>query len=547
MNKEKKMSTQKTYDAIIVGGGHLGLTLGAYLQRAGMEVAIFERRHEEGSAVYTSECTAPGFLHNLHAQYMEYMDWMPFYHDFELEKLGSRLLYPEAQAGIAFSDGRPPIVLYNTENLERTHKSIAGYSKHDADTFVDLRQKALDSEDAFCDFWYNPPEQPSEEDPDPANTLGIAFMEIFGLPRHYAKGSSRSLIDSLFETPELRALLYRMSVEWGVPLEMVYGGTGSLMGLFFISVNWRLCVGGTHTLAHAMVMAGVREGMDFYESSEVTKILIKNGKAVGVRLADGTEVKAKKLVASNADLKKTLLGMVGEEHLSPLWVKRVKDFKIGPSCVLASTGLALNEAPIYKSARHNPDINKTFYTVVGFDSPEEILEYCRDAESGRLPRIPGAGTWVNSLWDPTYAPPGKHSLSGWFFFPKASTHTREEWEEVRATYNDRFIEHFSRWAPNMTRSNVIADYFYTPLDIQDEMRLMEGDFMNGAHTPDQMGYTRPFPEASMYRTEIENLYLCGPYMHPTGGVSCGPGYNAFKVIAEDFGLEKFWEDSYRGY
>ena len=85
--------SKKVYDAIIIGGGHLGLTLGAYLQRAGMQTAIFERRHEEGSAVHTSECTAPGFLHNLHSQYMEYLDWMPFYHDFNLKNLGSRLIY----------------------------------------------------------------------------------------------------------------------------------------------------------------------------------------------------------------------------------------------------------------------------------------------------------------------------------------------------------------------------------------------------------------------------------------------------------------------
>ncbi len=538
---------KKSYDAIIVGGGHLGITLGMYLQRAGMEVAIFERRHEEGSAIYTSECTAPGFLHNLHAQYFEYMDWMPPYFDFELGKFGYRHVFPEAQAGITFSDGRPPIILYNTENFEKTRKSIAVYSKHDADTFVELRKNALDGEDAFADWWYNPPEQPSDEDPDPTNTLGIAFMEIMGLPHHYAKGSPKTLVDSLFETPELRALLYRMSVEWAQPLEMMNTGSTALMALFFISLNWRLSVGGTHMLAHAMVMAGVKEGMHFYESSEVKKILLKNGRAIGVKLADGTEVEARKLVASNADLKQTMLGMVGEENLSALWAKRVKDFKVGPSCVLASTGLALHEAPVYKSAKHNPDINKTFYTVVGFDSPEEVLKYCREAENDIIPSIPGAGTWVNSLWDPNYAPPGKHSLCGWFFFPKASTHTREEWEEVRATYNDRFIERFQHWAPNMTRENVIDDYFYTPLDMQDEMRLMEGDFFNGAVRPDQMGYMRPFPEASMYKTEIENLFLCGPYMHPAGGVSGGPGYCAYKVIAEDFGLDKFWEYNDRGY
>ena len=183
----------------------------------------------------------------------------------------------------------------------------------------------------------------------------------------------------------------------------------------------------------------------------------------------------------------------------------------------------------------------------GFDTPEEILGYCRDAENGRIPQIAGAGTWVNSLWDPTYAPPGKHSLCGWFFFPKASNLSRGEWEEVRSSYNERFVERFVEWAPNMTWDNIIDDYFYTPLDQQDEMRLMEGDFMNGAVRPDQSGSNRPFPEAAHYRTEIENLYLCGPYMYPGGGASAATGYNAFKIIAEDFGLDKFWERHPRGY
>jgi phytoene dehydrogenase-like protein len=478
---------------------------------------------------------------------MEFLEWMPFYHDFELEKLGARTVYPEAQAGITFSDGRPPIVLYNTENLEKSHKSISDYSSHDADTYVGLRRKALELEGIFAQWLYSPPVQPTEEDPDPGTTRGLAFMDAMGIPRHYAKGSPRSLIDHLFETPELRALLYRMSVEWGTPLEMMSLGGSALWSILFISVNWRLMLGGTHSLAHAMVMAGVREGLDFYESNEVTRILLEGRRAVGVRLADGTEIRARKFVASNADLQQTLLGMVGEENLSPLWAKRCRDFKCGPSCVLASTGLALHEAPEYKSARHNPDINKTFYTMVGFDGPQDVLDYCRDAEGGRIPNIPGAGIWVNSLWDPTYAPPGKHSLSGWFFFPKASTHSREEWEEVRATYNDRFIDRYSRWAPNMTRANVIADYFYTPLDQQDEMRMVEGDFMNGAVRPDQMGHMRPFPEASNYRTEIENLYLCGPFMFPGGGVCAAPGYCAFKVLAEDCGLDRFWERTSRGY
>ena len=528
----------------------MGLTLGAYLQRSGMETAIFERRHEEGSAIFSSECTAPGFIHNLHAQYMEFIDWMPFYHDFGLEKLGARTLYPDAQSGIAFSDGRPPIILYSVEkpeNVERSCKTISVYSKQDAETFKDIRQKTHMLYDMLPVGIYNPPPAPGSE-AAAADSLGMQMLfQALDLPDHYAMASPRVVIDCLFETPELRTLMYRKCVEWGVPVEIAGMGMGAIASCFFLGENWRLMIGGKHTLAHAMVLAGVREGMDFYESSEVVKVLIEDKKAVGVRLKDGTEIEARKIVASNADIKATMLNMVGEENLSPLWVKRVRDFRIGPSCVLASTGLALHEAPDFKSARHNPDINKTFYTVVGFDTPEEMLEYCRDAENGRIPRIPGAGIWVNSLWDPTYAPPGKHSLSGWFFFPKASSHTREEWEEVRATYNERFIERFQKWAPNMTRDNIIDDYFYTPLDQQDEMRLMEGDFNNGAVAPDQMGSNRPFPEASQYRTEIERLYLCGPYMHPGGGASASAGYNCFKIIAEDFGLDKFWEKLDRGY
>jgi len=544
------MTVKKSYDAIIIGGGHMGITLGAYLQRAGMETAIFERRHEEGSAIYTSECTATGFLHNLHAQYMEFIDWMPFYHDFGLEKLGARTLYPVAQSGIAFSDGRPPIVLYSVEKpeyLELSRKSIAVYSKHDAETFVEIREKVKSLEGLMVERCYNPPELPTPENPDPDYFAAEALLDVLGLPKHYSKSSPRTVIDCLFETPELRALLYRKCVEWAIPVEMHGMGLGGITSCFWLGENWRLMVGGTHTLAHAMVMAGVREGMDFYEGCEVVKVLLKGMRAVGVQLKDGTEVEARKIVASNADLKATLLQMVGENNLSPLWAKRARDFRIGPSCVLASTGMALHEAPKFKSARHNPDINKTFYTVVGFDTPEEMLEYCRDAECGRIPRIPGAGIWVNSLWDPTYAPPGKHSLCGWFFCPKASKDSAEEWEAVRATYNDEFIRHFEKWAPNMTRDNVIDDYFYTPLDQENEMRLMEGDFANGAMRPDQIGSFRPFPEAAHYRTEISNLYLCGPYTHPGPGASAACGYNAFKIIAEDFDLEKIWEKTGRGY
>jgi phytoene dehydrogenase-like protein len=540
---------KREYDAIIIGGGSQGLCLSAYLARAGMDVAIFERRHEEGGAVCTRETTAPGFMHN-HAQCMEFLDVMPFYHDFGLKKLGSRTVYPDAQFAIAFSDGRPPIILYSVakeENFGRSHKSIAVYSKHDADTWVEFRKKAIELEPVFCQFLYNPPPLPSEDNPNPLDTLG-QMLALMGLPSHLALGSGRDMIDYLFESPELRTLLYKGIEDWGTPLEVMGMAAFGLISLFFNEANSRLCIGGTHTLAHAMVMAAVREGVDFYEGGDVRRVLIENGKAVGVRLADGRECRARKLVASNADIKQTLLRMVGEENLSPHWVKRTKGFKYGRSMCLGSSHLALHEAPDYKSARHDPEINRTFVVVVGADNPEEMVEHCRETELGRVPTKPVVFCSVNSLFDPTYAPPGKHALSGWIFFPKASSLTREQWADVKATYNNRIIEMFEKWAPNMTKANVIAEYFETPLDLQDDKSIPEGDFCLGAMRPDQLAHNRPFPEAAMYRSEIKNLYLCSSGQHPAGGVNCAAGYNAYKVIADDFKLSyRPWETSDRGY
>lgn len=541
---------QKEYDVIIIGGGGNGICLGAYLARSGMEVAIFERKHEEGGCFCTRETTAPGFLHN-HAQCMEFQDWMPFYHDFNLEKLGARSVYPDAQLGVAFSDGRPPIILYSIakeENFERSHKSISVYSKHDADTWVEMRKRAVKYEDIVSNFFYNPPAMPSEDNPDPWHFLGSTIVEAFDLPASLMYGSGKDLIDYLFETPELRTLLYKSIEDWGTPLELTGMGPMAVMSLFFIETNSRLGIGGTHTLTHAMIMAAVQAGVIFFESSGVTKIIVEKGAAVGVRLFDGTEVRARKLIASNADLKQTLLGMVGEEHLSPLWVKRTKAFKYGRSCVLGSTHMALHEAPNYKSARWDPEINKCFVVITGFDTPEEVVEHLREIETGKVPTVPGLFTCVNSLFDPSYAPPGKHALSAWIFFPKASDLTREEWAEVKATYNDRVIKHFTQWAPNMTRSNVIADFFETPLDLQEDKGLPEGDFCLGAIRPDQLFNNRPFAEAAMYRAEVKDLYLISSGQHPFGGISCGVGYAAYKVIAEDFDLEyKPWEGHERGY
>ncbi len=537
----------QSYDAIVVGGGHNGLTLAAYLQRAGMQTLLLERRHEWGSGLSTEEATLPGFLHNMHAQYMEFIDYMPFYHDFGLEDLGGKMIYPVNQCGITFADGRPPIVVHNPDHLDLTYKSIAQYSKRDAEVFCELKRKTMEVDHLFCMLYWSPPLTPPDDSLHGAGEITVALLKHLGLGKEVLSKSVRVIIDEMFETPELRMMLYRQSMEWGVPPEWEASGFGFIVSICWIIGIWKMCVGGTHTLSHAMESACRREGVAMRENSEVVDIAVKGGRAVGVELADGTKFEARKLVASNADLKQTLFDLAGKENLSDLWIRRTNNFRIGPDHCLGTTAFAIKEPPDYKSAKWDPNINKTFYTVVGYETPEELLNYIREATHGSIPTRPGCGTWVNSLWDPTQAPAGKHSMTGWFFFPKASELTPKEWDEVRATYNEKFRQVWEQYAPNMTRDNVLADSLYTPLDIQERVRMQEGCFSNGSIAADQMGWMRPFPEASGYSTEIEGLYLCGPFTHPGGGAFAACGYNAFKAIADDYDLPKLWEQTDRGY
>ena len=521
----------RTYDAIVIGAGHNGLCLAAYLQRAGLKTAIVERRHEEGGGANTEEPLLPGFRHNMHAQYMEFFDVMPMIQDFKLDEIGLRTVMPEAQAGITFADGRPPIVLHRPDMLDRSHASIARYSKADADTYIEIKKRAMMMEQFLAAGMYSIPQAAGE------GAQGAALEMVFGdlgVGAHWGMKSPKMIIDELFETSELRALMYRTCVEWGFPVDGQGTGAGFLTFIMWTMGNWKLALGGTHTLAKTMTQACYREGVDLLENMMVEKIIVEDGRAVGV-VARGEEIRANKCVASNADLRQTLLDMVGEENLSSLWVKRAKAFRYGPSHVLGTPAFCLYEAPRYKSAKWDPDIDKCFYTMVGFDGADDTVRYIRDAYSGTLPK-PAAGMWVNSLWDPSQAPPGRHSATGWFFMPSASELSAKEWTEVRATFNDRFLDTWREFAPNMTPDNVLAQKLYTP-DQQERKNLMrEGDFSNGEFAPDQLGANRPFPEASNYRTEVGGLYLCGPSAYPGGGIHAACGYNAFKAIAEDLAL-----------
>ncbi len=522
------------YDAVVVGGGHNGLCAAAYLARAGQKVGVFESRHEEAGAVHTSEATVPGFWHNLHAQYMEFIDYMPFYHDFDLPGFGARMIKPQCQVGMTFEDGRPPLLIYTPDLAEKTHRSIARFSRHDADVFDDIRRKVMAKDRAIAAMLYGPREPEAV-----VGELGRLWADLGMTPADFGK-PAKELIDRLFESTELRAVLYRQCLEWGADPHHGTGFAFVICCIWLCGIHY-LVIGGTHMLGHAMASACLREGVHLRYNHRVREITTQGGRATGIVLADGRAIEAK-IVVSNLDIRTTYRGLVGEENCTPEMRAAVEGWRFGPEHCLGTPSFALHAPPDYKSARHDPDINRCFYTIVGYETAEQVSEYILQAFAGRPPERPAAGTWVNTLWDPSQAPPGKHAMNGWFFFPKASDLTPAEWDDVRSTYNARFLELWQRHAPNMTRDNVIADALYTPLDIEREMGMPEGDFGHGRPTSLTSLAMGESPVRRQGRTGIAGLYLC-----PGNGVSAAPGYTAFKSVAEDFGLPAVWKRDDRGY
>ena len=542
-----------TYDAIIIGAGGNGMCMASYLARSGMKVGIFESRYEEGGGFWTWE-NLPGFRFN-HAHCHEFNEWMPFLHDFGLYDLGFRDVYPEVQNAIVWEDGAPPIVLYQATDAfyDKTYKSIAYYSKHDAETYVRCRKLARQLEPVLTSWFYNPPVMPTAEVPNPLIPMGEQMMQAFGLPKHYLYSSAQDVIDYLFESPQMRTMFYKFAEEWATPLRVHGLGMVSLMSTLFLTSNNRVAVGGTHTLAHAMAMAAIREGVDIHERCHVREILVENGVSTGIQLDDGREFKANKMVISNADVKQTLLGMLGgEKNLSDHWVKQAEHFKYGHGMVINLAHMGLHEAPDYKSAKWNEDANAAFVTYCGAESPADMVKHSLEVEMGLEPslqgRIPIFGS-VPSLFAPGYAPKGKHSFYCAWFAPNASSYTEAEWREISDNLIERVIKQtLGDYAPNMTMDNVIGGHPVTPYTLQKENLMPEGDFCLGSMRLDQLAHCRPFPEAARYKTEVENVYMCSSGQHPFGGLSTGVGYAAYKQVAEDFDLSyKPWENNPRGY
>lgn len=494
------------YDAIVVGAGHNGLTLALYLQRAGLMTLVVEEASHIGGMARTDELPVRGFRHNPHANYLAYGTVSVVERDFDLAGFGLATLTPEAQHGLVFADGRPPLILYRNDLMARSADSLRAYSEADANTYARLKTIVGTLDPVMASSLYSPPSR------------AMAVRQIEAAARVYGADpgarTAKAIIDDLFLSDEIRALFYQLAAETGLVLEAEGSGVGFLTFTLWLVGQWRLPIGGMQTYADALARAAEREGVKVATSARVERIVVRRGRAVGAVVAGHGQIAARRAIVSSAGLTQTMRGFLPEEALSPRDRAAVEAYSSQDGPSLGSLSLGLAQSPNYRSARWNPDINRCFRTVVGYENAAATVEHLRAINNGLLPQ-PAAAMRVNSLWDPSQAPSGYHVAGGDVLMPAPRALTPETWKAVADAFVPALVDTWSRYASNINRTSVIAGVFMPPQSYDRAISLREG--------------------SAQYRTDVEALYLCGASTFPGGGVHGACGYNAFRAVAEDLG------------
>ncbi len=541
------------FDAVIIGGGNKALFLAMYLSKyGGMSVGIFERRHEIGGCLATEETAAPGFRGNTHANIILPWYFAPLYRDFPgFWEYGGQIDQYTVSDGSIFRKSQNCLAIYSEKhdpNQERTAREIARFSDRDAEKWLKL-WKMWQTDEMMrvqYDMLYNPAEyRMAPEIFNRQIALYPLLVEAGFEPDGLVLTAShlRAAKDS-WESPAMQYAVVRFALSGAYDVNDP-GVGATTMGIAATLPTMYIARGGTHQMAHAAHQILVQNGCRFFTHAEVNNVIIENGVATGIRLSDGSEVRARKLVVSTLNPQQLCFDLIGREHLDRKLIRRVEQLENAFGCLMWYS-FAIHEAPKYQAAAFNPDINETFWLGLAEDAdPLHVSRECYYARMGRFPPLEDycPTVWCHSLVDPAYAPPGKHVAQNEQLGPPASLHSEAEWLEIKKQYAEDLMTIWQKHAPNMTWDNVIGVDTNSPYD---NLRMKNLAPNGSIGVLDRIAYqvegNRPTPELANHRTPIKGLYATGAAWHL--GANCGAteSYNCYKIIAKDMGLGKPWEE-----
>ena len=550
-----------SFDVVVIGGGHQGLIAANYMIRNGYTVGLFEQRRELGGGGCTESRPISGFIGNPCA-HVAGLWASPVNQDFKLHERGLNYIFPRVHASMVYPDERC-IVSYRSfewdketgmvvpleDVVEKNIKEVERISPRDADALAQWQAEGKIWEWGFAaqGVLWSPPALPGEVD------LVEALIQNpnSGIDRRHQFMTATEYVTDFFESDELRAHSLRMLGSAGIypddpaPLPVML----SNVPMQVIGFGGGVYEGGTHNAIHAFQRALSEEGGKFFVGADVDEIIIENGRATGVKLADGTQVEAKKMVITSIVITQTLARHLRNADLGPKGAEyRRKIAKLRTDRGQIFWGhIAFHELPQYKAAAWNPDCGEARWIFMG-DADIEYMdrEYRyrnQHIKPGQWPERLYLWEGTDSKWDPRYAPSGKHvALLEEMAFP-ASWRTEEEWMQIKKEAPDHFLKQWQRFAPNMTWDNVIAANIDTPWDIQHRSdNFVEGNWGLIAGTPSQWGSMRPIPEFAQYQIPgIEDFWMASGSCHYSLGLTGWAGYNCYKRIAQKHDLWKPWE------
>ncbi len=532
---------QKIYDAIVIGGGHNGLTAAAYLARAGLSTLVLERREIVGGCCVTEEI-APGCRAST-TSYVASMLRPEVISDLQLAEYGLRMVPCDPAIQVAFPDGR--VVPWWAER-DRAVQEFRRHSQKDAATFVRVDDELKKLARYLQPFFLEPPPEIDARSLSGWSDLfrvgkrfrNISSSEIAQLVS-FLTGSLGEFLDRNYESDTIKTMFlannvygkhggpYQPGTAIGLLFHLLSGGEHELQG-FYGHV-----MGGMGAISDALAASGRKLGAEIRTSAPVARIDTRNGQARGVFLEDGSEVRGR-MILSNADPKRTFLKMLAESDLPSDFVQAVRGIKMAGPC--AKVNFVLSEEPRFTGtpSTHTP-LERTFYTIV---PSLEFAERCYDiAKFGDIPEELWVDCVVASNADDSLAPAGKHIMTCFVQYVPYQLRVGT-WDENRELLGDRVVRKIAEHAPNVPGS-IVARQVLTPLDLERTYGLTEGNIFHGDLTLEQLFFMRPVAGWSQYRTPIDGLYLCGAGAHPGGGVTGAPGHNAARQALRDWKNGRF--------
>jgi phytoene dehydrogenase-like protein len=526
---------RKSYDAIVVGGGHNGLTAAAYLGRAGLSTIVLERREIIGGCCVTEEI-APGCRAST-TSYIASMLRPTIILELDLGGHGLRMVPCDPALVVPFLDGR---VVPWWADRERTVEEFRKISARDADTFVRIDDRMKKLARYLQPFFLEPPPDPSFHGAEGWWELlrvgkrfnGISGEEIAELAS-FLTGSLGDFLDRNFESEKIKTMFlanniygkhggpYDPGSALGLLFHLLSGGDGEIQG-FYGHV-----IGGMGGITQALASAGRKLGVEIVTAAPVAKVNVLDGIARGVILEDGAEISSR-IVLSNVDPKRTFLQLVEASKLPAEFRDAIAGIKMDGPC--AKVNFVLSEEPRVHGmpADWTPPQRSLFTLVPSLEFAERCYDIAKFAE---IPEELWVDCVVASNVDSTLAPTGKHIMTTFIqYVPYRLRHGT--WDEKRELLGDRVVKKIAEYAPNVPGA-ILARQVLTPLDLERTYGLTEGNIFHGDLSLDQLFFMRPVPGWSQYRTPVKNLYLCGAGAHPGGGVTGAPGYNAAHQALRD--------------